>query len=529
MQAWISALLGLMALICPAGSQDSHLLDFEDSSLSVPLLREGRRQLQTASLACPNIMRNSLSACDRCLSNEMCPYTDKQWICNHYSKRCTHPDWDGNATTTNCPEQLSDYSQWGALCKELCDDQRSPFSCAARCLNEDYPCKWVTNCFANVNGDMTGMTPDSSACLRSCQDHDSMLRTTLTSKGFAQAPDVYNCGQAVSIWGCNNLWGAETLEHCPQTCRAVSGECAWRCGRDELVNENNEQCWQVVQRAVNDDLTYTCALAISAGMDCHCKCANAYLQLARAGGGAFKAGTFFGDHKVEYNRTYVANTTFSLAVSGQAMRETTVDDSWGPRLKIIVRGQDCRYAQLITMEGLICDSPPPGSASAETGVICQRGPTIFSSYNHRWNDLRISSCGIYDVCHCNHKCDLARNWHHAGSVTLTPPVEVGSVKKAMPGCQREVVPWTRTGGNGIAEAYVTTVTTFSLTLSGGLKETDRRYIVPAAREAMAPMIQHSSVLMNAQVPHMRDPGRICKWRIDRQAPAVQKAPDHLRG
>merc|ERR1719183_1307349 len=108
------------------------------------------------------------------------------------------------------------------------------------------------------------------------------------------------CEEAAAFYGCANRYGAGIREHCPHTCRGGgAAECAWRCGRDELPATDGKQCWEVVEKLVNP---YSCAQAISMGMDCHCKCAGAYLQLARAGGGSFKADGFLGDEKVTYNR-----------------------------------------------------------------------------------------------------------------------------------------------------------------------------------------------------------------------------------
>merc|ERR1740133_441430 len=158
------------------------------------------------------------------------------------------------------------------------------------------------------------MTPDSRSCIRPCGDHDSMLQVSLKYQNMKNG-NMKTCADAVKFYGCTNSWGVGILEHCPHTCRTK--ECAYRCGRDELPTATGQQCWQVVERTIDQ---CTCARAISEGMDCHCKCGGAYLQLARAGGGSFKADTYFGDDIVAYTKKVVADQPFDISLTGQAMR-----------------------------------------------------------------------------------------------------------------------------------------------------------------------------------------------------------------
>jgi len=507
MQAWRPAVLGLMASCQWAGSQDVHHVDLEEVTQHSDAGNDHlgiARQLSDYTAACPRVLRNSLNACDRCISNEMCPYdtsASKQWICNSAIKRCTDPDWDANETSHQCPENAQDYSAWSAMCKYICEEQQAPFDCAVYCLNEDYPCKWVPDCHAsNEEGGLKGMTPDSKTCLRPCADHDSMLQVSLKFKGLREFD---NCPEAAAFFGCNNPWGADILEHCPHTCRrGGSTECAWRCGRDEIPTEDGQQCWQVVEDPVD---TYSCAQAISAGFDCHCKCAGAYLQLARGGGGSFKADAFYGDETVGFNKTIVANTTFDISLSGQAMNVKDVQDAWGPRMKLVMKGQSCMYARLIEgLSGLECVAPPPGSASATTASTCVTPPSKYSPYMHRWTKLRIDHCGSYDVCHCNTQCDLTKNWHHAGSIDLVPPTEVGSVSKAMPGCQREVPQLEPAGDQQPVEKLVHTVSTTTLKLHGGISEANKKYALHAAKQALVPILKSFSGLLKRDVPKSDD-------------------------
>jgi len=373
--------------------------------------------------------------------------------------------------------------------------------CAGYCLNEDYPCRWVPGCHATVNGDMKGMTPDSRSCIRPCGDHDSMLQVSLKYQNMKN-DNMKTCSDAVKFYGCTNSWGVGILEHCPHTCRTK--ECAYRCGRDELPTETGQQCWQVVERTIDQ---YSCARAISEGMDCHCKCGGAYLQLARAGGGSFKADTYFGDDIVAYTKKVVADEPFDVSLTGQAMRTTTVDDAWGPRLKLVVKGMDCKYAVLIGgLSGLECLAPPAGATSATTASTCVTPPTKYSPYLHRWSGLKIARCATYDVCHCNWQCDLTKNWHHAGSVELVPPVEIGAVAQAMPGCQREVPQWkpAASGPKTPVERSVKAITTISIKYYGGIKDSHKKYALEAAKMALHPLVKGFSGLLKRETPTMND-------------------------
>merc|ERR1719218_255160 len=101
------------------------------------------------------------------------------------------------------------------------------------------------------------MTPDTGVCLRSCKDHDSMLQVTL--KYMQMAENMTTCADAVKFYfGCSNKFGAPITEHCPQTCRTK--ECEWRCGQSQTATTGGRQCWQVVERTIDQ---YTCARAIS--------------------------------------------------------------------------------------------------------------------------------------------------------------------------------------------------------------------------------------------------------------------------
>jgi len=511
MRAWRSIFLGLAAICGRAVSQEGQSASVEDESpapASVTWRRRAddrSRQLAVSEFtqACPKIKKKSMKACDRCLSNEMCPYdsaTSRQWICSQSVKRCTDPKWNSTEIAIRCPVNLQNYSAWSAMCLYICTDQRSPFSCSGYCLNEDYPCKWVKGCHA-TSGDMRGMSADSAACLRPCKDHNSMLVVDLKYKNMADHLDT--CAAAVKFYGCTNKWGANILELCPHTCR--TRECQWRCGREELASESGDQCWKVVERTSNQ---YTCATAISEGYDCHCKCANAYLQMARAGGGAFNAKTFLGDAPVGWNKTVTVGTAFDISLSGQAMRTDVprgnVKGPNGPRLKIVVKGRECAYGTLISgLSGITCSAPVAGSASATTASTCDTAPTLVSPYLHRWTTLKVNHCGAFDVCHCNLQCYLTKNWHHAGSLRVEPPTELGKVTKPLPGCARPG--YTFMAPNpGAGEKRVKAITDITLKIFGSLPEKYRKYALHASKQALLPLLGVYSGLLKRKVPTASD-------------------------
>lgn len=416
------------------------------------------------------------------------------------TKRCADPAWNATEIATRCTEKIEDYSTWGAMCMLVCLDQMSPFSCSGKCLNEDFPCNWVDGCSAR-SGNMKGMTADSPACLRPCQDHNSMLQVELkTIKNMATHIDT--CEQASAYYGCTNKWGAQILELCPHTCR--TGECAWRCGREEISTPGGQQCWQLVERTVDQ---YTCARAISEGMDCHCKCASAYLALSRSGGGSFRADQTYGPQNapIGFNITAVANQSFDVSLSGQAMSFEQVTDAWGPRMKLIVKGQDCKFARVMAgMSGIECLAPPPGSASASTASMCVTPPSTFSPYLHRWTGITINQCGEFDVCHCNKQCDLTRSWMKAGTITVTPAVEVGGVSKALPGCERVIAPLQPFIAGPAGEAYLDTVTSITLKVYGGIEAQHRNAALHAAKQALVFILKAHSGLLGFEVPTSSD-------------------------
>lgn len=508
MQTWRSVVLAIVAFCCRSGCEDLHLSDREDLPWTPATIvwedDDGSRSLQASEFteACPSMPKRSLKVCDKCLSNEMCPHnssTGTYYVCSPMTKRCADPAWNGTEIAARCTENVADYSTWGAMCMLVCQDQMSPYACASKCLNEDFPCNWVDGCSAR-SGNMKGMTADSPACLRPCQDHNSMLQTELkTIKNMAQHIDT--CEQAAAYYGCTNKWGAQILELCPQTCR--TGECAWRCGREELPTPGGQQCWQLVERTVDQ---YTCARAISEGMDCHCKCASAYLALSRAGGGAFRIDMAFGpqNEPTAFNLTAVAKKSFDVSLSGQAMNDDQVTNAWGPRMKLIVKGQDCQYARLIDgMSGLECLAPPAGSSSASTASMCTTPPSTFSPYLHRWTGITINQCGEFEVCHCNKQCDLTKSWMKAGSITVAPPVEVGQVSKALPGCQPVVKPLPVIAGPA-GENYLDTVTSLTLKIYGGIEVQHRKSALHAAKQALVFLLKAHSGLLGFEVPTSSD-------------------------
>merc|ERR550514_1436391 len=150
------------------------------------------------------------------------------------------------------------------MCKLACNTETPPYGCAVNyCLNEDFPCRWVPGCSLDNNGVAStlpfGMTATSSACIRPCDEHPSMLR----SVGY----QVDTCLAAKTMYGCSGMQAIG--DFCPLTCE--TGECEQRCGRDEITAPSGMKCWwHVEQDGMN------CVDGIKQGMDCHCKCGRVY-------------------------------------------------------------------------------------------------------------------------------------------------------------------------------------------------------------------------------------------------------------
>jgi hypothetical protein len=226
----------------------------------------------------------------------------------------------------------------------------------------------------------------------------------------------------------------------------------------------------------------------------------------------------YGDDNLAYNQTAVANTKFDISLTGQAMNDQEVQGAFGPRLKLIVKGQDCRYASNInTISGVQCDAPPQGSPSASVAAYCQTPPSLFTSYLHRWTDIKINACGTFDVCHCNRGCTETDNWHHIGSIAVSPNVEVGGVSKPLPGCEA-AVPTFPMNTSGRTERSVQKLTDITLAIFGGLEKEDEGPILEACKNTLAFTLSAYSTLMNRDAPHAAEiaGGRVLDPNEDRR-------------
>lgn len=72
--------------------------------------------------------------------------------------------------TFNCGSNTTTAISVGADCMYRCDE-RPTSNCASRCLNEDYPCRWVPNCHPPK-----GLEWHNFVCLRGCNDHDKFVQ-----------------------------------------------------------------------------------------------------------------------------------------------------------------------------------------------------------------------------------------------------------------------------------------------------------------------------------------------------------------
>jgi len=373
----------------------------------------------TYSKACPALKAGSLALCGRCVSDDLCPSIDgAQYRCDQFYKKCVAPTWSSSEVAENCPETRSNPATWGAMCKQACLDQSSPFGCAGRCMNEDFPCRWVPGCSGEDDWLPFSLPQISSACLRSCVDHDLMVSVLWNVDDCAKAQKAFGGCATNSIW-----------QFCPVTC--ATSECPDRCNRDEEVDESGLKCWQHVER---DGVS--CTDAMKKGMDCHCKCAGTYLMVSgtpfRKGGGAFTWRDQVEKKGLDMQMSVSAGETFSVSLTGETMSD--MQGIMNPaRLKIVPKGQPCIHADNAQgVAGLVCERP--AGSDVLTMTVCDTAPAVATPWLHRWTGLSISACGDFDICHCNKGCEVRDNWNLAGGVSSTPASLSGDMDKAPPGC-----------------------------------------------------------------------------------------------
>lgn len=75
--------------------------------------------------------------------------------------------------------------------------------------------------------------------------------------------------------------------------------------------------------------------------------------------------------------------------------------------------------------------------------LADGGPAISTPWLHRWNDLTVSDCGTFDICHCNRDCDNHIYWDHVGSITVSRSVASKETGVSRPGknCLLSVPPF----------------------------------------------------------------------------------------
>eukprot|EP00930_Biecheleria_cincta_P007876 TRINITY_DN10916_c0_g1_i2.p1 TRINITY_DN10916_c0_g1~~TRINITY_DN10916_c0_g1_i2.p1 ORF type:complete len:670 (+),score=120.71 TRINITY_DN10916_c0_g1_i2:86-2095(+) len=222
----------------------------------------------------------------------------------------------------------------------------------------------------------------------------------------------------------------------------------------------------------------------------------------RGSGGAFKIEDkiFIGgkSESFELRKQVIAGREFDLDFTGEGMRSEDPGHAQGPRLKVVAQGFTCSNGHLpMNFTGLQCQQPAGSSVLA--GVICTTPPNKATTYLHRWRKLTINSCGDFQLCHCNEKCDMSSNWKRAGVLEARPALNLGTMEKPMPGCEAYMPTMPPEGSemfrnenrsNGLLSTY--------LSVSGGL--TPSANILQAVQGSLAIYLSTTSVLLAQQVP-----------------------------
>lgn len=87
---------------------------------------------------------------------------------------------------------------------------------------------------------------------------------------------------------------------------------------------------------------------------------------------------------------------------------------------------------------------------------------------------------------------------------MAPPVEVGGISKAMPGCEKPVPQWAPINTGPAGEQLQKTVTTITLKVFGGIKEKHRKFALHASKQALVYVVKTHSGLLNREVPTAND-------------------------
>lgn len=451
------------------------------------------------SFACPeSVPIRSVGVCERCLSNEMCQKVGNfTYRCDPYQKKCVHPDWNGVEVAKQCQEDPNDISTWGARCERLCPDDRAPFTCAHQaCLNEDFPCKWLSQC-----SPPRGMKTTMAVCTRACANHDDLLSARDWETGDhgdnKQMTRVRTCEEGMQEFTCKGQ-NPKMSEFCPVSCPS-SNECRMRCERDEIRGWNGLTCYDYVHRD-----GYTCEDAIRIGMDCHCTCGNVY-------GAKERYGPFdiFDKHpitkeKLIFEREVISGNVFTLDVTGKGLSE----DAQG-RIKIIGHDDHCGTSNLAKgVSGIECEQPP--GASVDEGYFCKTKPGLNTIFQHRWTEVSIGACGTFRLCHCNTNCGESTNWRNLGSIVSKPPArsanEIG-VERGLPGCSDFWIEETTTPSSAEYERAVMhekpVAVETTLAFYGGLDGTQDE-VLRAIKLALATYLQFYDALLDKVVPVEED-------------------------
>ncbi|CAD7958199.1 unnamed protein product [Amoebophrya sp. A25] len=357
---------------------------------------------------CPGIEQHSQQACQRCLNNDFCPVG---FVCEQQHKLCYDPT---KPFLCNVDATVGDMA-FSAHCERVCNANFPPFNCGDACLNEDFPCKWVPNCFPNSETDF--------ACLRGCEDHHAVIPSSLGCG--------HSCSLCKTVHSCNN---AQVRKYCPVTCGRAgqSQECELRCGRDEIPGKETgsamKQCWEFIIKEGK-----SCNEMVKRGFDCHCSCGDHYSTHRQyafpstSSGVQAKPAFFVGREMLNtdlgLNVSFPAGTIFRLQISGVGLSSATGGET--AKIRIL------KYEST----NMGCGEPP---APFLVGLDDNKNPVNAGIFYNGWDGIRIDGCGTYKICHCNGGCLTNSAFMHVGTLNSVDPAQVvlpaDGFVRPLPGC-----------------------------------------------------------------------------------------------
>lgn len=344
---------------------------------------------------CPHVAKGTRQLCETCImpnsEDDLC---DIGLTCHFYMRRCVQIgsaaelSEDFALLQETCPVDPTRSTTWWARCiTNSCVIEGRVKICPHLCINPDFPCYWVNNCQVQET-----MLED---CDRQCGDQAWLL--SKANERFWQDSRIdssMTCPEAKSQYGCATGIGAEVRWICPETCD--TGVCNKRC-REMIPREESRDgvlCQAVVP------LTFSCAEATTAGIDCHCTCAN-----------------YYGSHggSLGYVKTIIPTSVlafvgveFNLHLTGIRLHLDYLSAPATARIKV-VEGDRCSSDQSELVLGV-------GTC---VGTDCQSRPTYSSPYYQRWDGITITGCGTFTVCYCGDDCSTNSAWANGGTLNAT--------------------------------------------------------------------------------------------------------------